>query len=169
MHRKEDDLLSGSALMHSLPSVLRWDPPSFPHNWEASLNHQRPFMAPSGALCFVFNRGSQTETPFFFKLLRDRFAPRLRVEQPCFRLRLGRYNEESCSVRHPRLRRGHIHPCVCGGMQTGAAVSGFAPVEEQTKGQFSLSGLGGDADTGDDATRGLFPLPAHLQYNSLDP
>ncbi len=59
--------------------------------------------------------------------------------------------------------------CVCGGMQTGAAVSGFAPVEEQTKGQFSLSGLGGDADTGDDATRGLFPLPAHLQYNSLDP
>lgn len=71
--------------------------------------------------------------------------------------------------------------CVCGMIETGAAVSGFAPVEEQTKAslrdiqrQFSLSlwtpmGRG----YGDDATRGLFSLPARLsercEYNSPDP
>lgn len=69
--------------------------------------------------------------------------------------------------------------CVCSVIETGAAVLCFAPVEEQTKAslrdiqrQFSLWTLMGRGYC-DDATRGLFPLPAHLsercEYNSPDP
>lgn len=72
--------------------------------------------------------------------------------------------------------------CVCGGIQTGAAVSDFAPVEEQTKAsprdiqrQFSLSpDSEGTWIPAMMLPEGFFfPLPARLsercEYNSPDP